>query len=162
MDFFFFFFFFSFLSLGLYPWHMDDLSRLRVESELQLLAYTTATARWDPSHICNLYHSSWQCRILNPLSEARAWTQVLMDASQVCDCWATTGTPEWTSFLYKFHWPSKRRGTSWLPQAPLFSNTPLPPATSHCFQSLGISKVNLVGQLGESREPLGEWFTQQQ
>ena len=39
--------------------------------ELQLAAYATATATQDPSCICNLYHGSWQCRILNPLSEAR-------------------------------------------------------------------------------------------
>ena len=31
-------------------------------------AYTTATTQ-DPSPVCDLYHSSWQCRILNPLSE---------------------------------------------------------------------------------------------
>ena len=33
-------------------------SRLGVESELQLTAYTTATATLDPSHVCNLHHSS--------------------------------------------------------------------------------------------------------
>ena len=33
-------------------------------------AYTTATATWDPSRVCNLHHSSRQCRILNPLSKA--------------------------------------------------------------------------------------------
>ena len=27
--------------------------------------------RWDQSPICNLYHSSRQCQILNPLSRAR-------------------------------------------------------------------------------------------
>ena len=27
------------------------------ELELQLLAYTTATATLDPSHICDLHHS---------------------------------------------------------------------------------------------------------
>jgi len=37
----------------------------------------------DPSHVCDLHHSSRQCRILNPLSEAKDQTQVLMDASQV-------------------------------------------------------------------------------
>ena len=37
----------------------------------------------DPSHVCDLHHSSRQCQMLNPLSEARDWTQVLMDASQV-------------------------------------------------------------------------------
>ena len=39
--------------------------------ELQLPAYATATAMRDPSCICNLHHSSGQCQILNPLSEAR-------------------------------------------------------------------------------------------
>ena len=37
--------------------------RLGVELELQMPAYTTATARQDPSHICDLNHSSWQCWI---------------------------------------------------------------------------------------------------
>ena len=50
--------------------HMEVL-RLGVESDLQLLAYTTATATWDPSHVCSLHHSSQQHRILNPLGEAR-------------------------------------------------------------------------------------------
>ena len=31
--------------------------RLGVESELQLLAYATATAMQDPSCVCNLHHS---------------------------------------------------------------------------------------------------------
>ena len=53
-----------------------------VESELLLLAYTTATS---PSQVCNLYHSSRPCRMLNPLSEARDRTCVLMDTSQVCN-----------------------------------------------------------------------------
>ena len=56
--------------LGMRLWHME-VPRLRVESELQLPAYTTATATWDPSRSCKLHHSSWQCQILNPLSEAR-------------------------------------------------------------------------------------------
>ena len=40
-------------------------------------AYTTATATRDPSHVCNLHHRSWQCWILNPLSEDRDWTRNL-------------------------------------------------------------------------------------
>ena len=44
--------------------------RLGVESELQLPAYTTAVAMPDPSHVCNLHHSSQQYQILNPLSRA--------------------------------------------------------------------------------------------
>ena len=47
-------------------------------------AYTTGTATQDPSHICDLHHSSRQCRILNPLSKARARTGVLIDTSRVC------------------------------------------------------------------------------
>ena len=34
-----------------------------------------------------------QCWNLDPLSEARDWTHVLMDTSQVCFCCATRGTP---------------------------------------------------------------------
>ena len=37
-----------------------------------------ATATWDPSLVCDLYHSSWQRWILNPLSEARDRTRNLM------------------------------------------------------------------------------------
>ena len=33
--------------LGPHAWHMED-PRVGVESELQMLAYTTATATWDP------------------------------------------------------------------------------------------------------------------
>ena len=63
-----------------------EVSRLAVELELQMLAYTTATATQDLSHICNLHHSSQQCQILNPLSEARDQTRILMDPSQICVC----------------------------------------------------------------------------
>ena len=51
-----------------------DVSRLGVKSELQLLAYGTSTATWDPSHVCDLHHNSWQHQILNPLSRARDQT----------------------------------------------------------------------------------------
>ena len=57
--------------------------RLGVQSELQLLAYTTATATPDASCICNLHQSSQEHQILDPLSEARDRTCVLMDASQI-------------------------------------------------------------------------------
>ena len=42
-----------------------------VKLQLQLLAYATAIAMPDPSQVCHLHHSSRQCRVLNPLSEAR-------------------------------------------------------------------------------------------
>ena len=76
-------FFFLFCFLGPHPWHVE-VPRLGVESELQLPAYTTATATPNPSHICNLHHSSWQCWIPNPLSKARHQTFVLMDTNRVC------------------------------------------------------------------------------
>ena len=60
-----------------------EVPRLGVELEVQLPAYTTATAMPDPSHVCNLHHSLWQYWILNPLSEARDRTLIHMDTSQV-------------------------------------------------------------------------------
>ena len=61
--------FFFFCFLGPYPQYME-ISRLGVESELQLWAYTTATAMWAR-------------HIPNPLSKARDRTCVLMDPSGV-------------------------------------------------------------------------------
>ena len=61
--------FIHFVFLGPHPQHME-VPRLGVQLELQLLAHTTATAMWDPSRVCELHHSSQQCRILNPLSQA--------------------------------------------------------------------------------------------
>ena len=69
-----------FVYLGPRLWHME-VPRLGVESELQPPAHTTATGTnrmWDP------HHSSQQHQIPNPLSKARDWTHVLMNASQVC------------------------------------------------------------------------------
>ena len=77
----------------LHLWHMEG-PRLRVELELQLPAYTKATAPWDPSHVCNLPQISWQRQILNPLSEARHQTRNLMVPSRIRFHCAMTGTPE--------------------------------------------------------------------
>ena len=59
-----------FIYLGSHPDHME-VPGLEVESELLLLVCATATVIPDPSHVCDPHHSSWQRRILNPLSEAR-------------------------------------------------------------------------------------------
>ena len=82
-----------FCFLGLNPWHME-IPRLGFKSEQQLPAYTTATARRDPSSVCNLYHHSWQRRILNPLSKTRDQTRNLMVLSQIRFHCTTTGTPQ--------------------------------------------------------------------
>ena len=85
-------FFCLFVFLGLHPQHMG-IPMLGVKSELQLQAYPTAIAMQDPSHVCDLHHSSQQHQILNPLSKARDWICIRMDASQIHFQWAMTGTP---------------------------------------------------------------------
>ena len=50
----------SFVFSGPNP-HHREVPRLGNESELQLPAYTGATAMWDLSPVCSLHHSSWQC-----------------------------------------------------------------------------------------------------
>ena len=62
-------------------------------------SYAAATTPWDPSWVCELYHSSGQCQILNPLREARDRTGNLMVLSWICFCCAMTGT-HW-SFTFK-------------------------------------------------------------
>ena len=82
------FFVFYFFFLGPHLWHMD-VPRLRVELELQLLAYTTAVP--DPNHIFNLGCSLWQGRMLHPMSKARDQTCILMDTSGVLSLLSQNG-----------------------------------------------------------------------
>ena len=49
--------FFFFVFLWLHPQHME-VPRQGVKVELQLLAYTTATAMSAPSRVCHPRHSS--------------------------------------------------------------------------------------------------------
>ena len=63
-----------------------EVPRLGVELELQLPAYAMAIATPDPSHACDLQHSLQQHGILNPLSEGRDRTHILMDTSGVYYC----------------------------------------------------------------------------
>ena len=60
-----------------------EVPRLGVESELRLPADSTAIAIPDLSLICDLYYRSEQHQLLNPLSEARDRTHILMDSGQV-------------------------------------------------------------------------------
>ena len=88
-----------------HPWHMK-FPGLGIKLELQQPAYTIATATLHWSHIFNLHHRLWQCRILNPLSEARlgikpesSWILVGFLAG-----WATMGTLQ----IYPFQNDNKR------------------------------------------------------
>ena len=91
------FFFLVSVFWGLHPWHME-VPRLGAELKLQLLAYTTVMATWDPSCVCDLHHSLWQHRILNPLSKAH-WAKPGIEPTsswilvRFRYCWATMGTP---------------------------------------------------------------------
>ena len=87
--------FFFLVFLGPRLWHME-VPRLGVKSELHLLAWGTATSTPDPSCICNLHHSSWHHRILNPLVKTRDWTHNLMIPSRICFFCAMTWTPPLT------------------------------------------------------------------
>ena len=87
-----------------------------------MLLYTTATATWNLSHICNLPHSSRQCRILNPVSEARDQTLILMDTSHIRFCCATVGTPT-------FYFPCYSRYQLLV----LCSKDPFPPVSKRIF-----------------------------
>ena len=78
--------------------HME-VPRLGVELVLQLPTYTTATAMRNLSHVCNLHHSSWQHRILNPLSKARYPPCILMDTSQVLNPLSYSGN----SYMHYFY-----------------------------------------------------------
>ena len=80
-------FFFS-LFLGMHL-SQEEVPWLGAELELQL----SATAMPYPSSNCHLHHSSWQCQILNHLSESRDRTHILMDTSWDCYHQATRGTP---------------------------------------------------------------------
>ena len=69
--------------LGPHPKY-TEVPRLGVELEIQLLAYTRATATQDLSHVCDWHHILWQRRILNPMSKARDRTSILRNPGQVC------------------------------------------------------------------------------
>ena len=70
--------FFFLVFLGPHWWHME-VPGLGVKLELQLQTYAAATATWDLSCICDLYHSSWQCQIPDSLSQTRDGIRILMD-----------------------------------------------------------------------------------
>ena len=74
----------------------------QTRGQMQLPAYATAAVKPYPSCICNLHHSSQQCQIPEPLSEARDQTCILMDTSGIHFCCTTMGTPYSYSYKYSF------------------------------------------------------------
>ena len=81
-----------------------EVPRLGVKLELLLqVAYARATAMKNPSLVCNLYHSSWQRWILNPLREAKDRTRNLVVPSQIRLHYATVGTPEMMPQHRRYH-----------------------------------------------------------
>ena len=96
---------FYFLGCTFSIWKFPGLG---VKSELQLLAYVTATATPDPSLAGNLHHSSRQCQILNPLSQARDSTWILINTSQNHFHCVTMGSPK---VLCIFSWDCQPSGT---------------------------------------------------
>ena len=69
--------------LWLHLWH-TEIPGPGIASKPQLRRNTTATPYLNG--ICDLCHSSWQCRILHPLSEARDRTCILMDTVGFLTC----------------------------------------------------------------------------
>ena len=108
-------FFVCFCFLGPPPQHMK-VPRLRVESKLQLLAYSiaTATAMWDLSRICDLHHSSRQRWIPNPLSKTRDRTLDLMVPSWIHFHCAMTRTPKINSLFWIFVYVRKGYMRQWM------------------------------------------------
>ena len=81
-----------------------EVPRLGMESELQLLAYTTtATATPDLSCICKLCHSLQQCWIPNPLSETRDQTCILMDTSWALNPLSHNGNSQNLIYFFFFY-----------------------------------------------------------
>ena len=83
--------------LGLHPRHMQ-ISRLGVESELQLLAYATATAT---------QHLSWVCDLTTTHGNARSLTHWVRPGIEAASSWLlvrlVSAVPQWES-IASFNW----------------------------------------------------------
>ena len=82
-EFFFLSFFLFFYFLGPHPWHME-IPRLEVQSELQLMAYTTV-----PQRQIRATSATYTAVMgLSPLSGDRDQTHILMDTSWALNPWS--------------------------------------------------------------------------
>ena len=99
---------------------------------------------WDPSCICDLHHSSQQCWILNPLSEARDGTRNFMLTSRIIFCCSTTET-----LVFAFYISSQ--GAKWMLDQMLIINIPIISLIftellklHKCEYSLFLNSVNFI------------------
>ena len=81
--------FFFFFFLGPHLWHME-VPRLGVKLELQLPAYTTATASWDPSSAATYTTAHSNSGSLTHWTKPGTTTSWIL--VRVLYCWAAVGT----------------------------------------------------------------------
>ena len=74
--------------------YISSQTRGGIKAIAASLSTATSIATADLSCFCNLHHSSWQCWIVNPLSEVRDQICILRDTSLVPFHCATMGTPQ--------------------------------------------------------------------
>ena len=130
--------FHTFFFLGPHPQHMEVPSR-GVELELQLLAYSTATATPEPSCICDLCHSLWLRQILNPLSESRGQIHMPMETRRVLNPLSHNGKACILYFYKSLVW-------SRYSKTPFNSRSPdlLPWIEARCHQSRGDFSLSVL------------------
>ena len=137
-----FFFFFLFCFLG--PTHgMWRFPVQRSNRNYSCLPSYTATAMPDPSHVCNLYHSPWQCWILNPLSKTRDRIRNLMVPSWIHFRCTTTRIP---ALSFSIRWLEVVTHEEW------------PEVTGNVHEYLGeqqVQKPRSRGAPGKFKEPQG-------
>ena len=75
----------------------------QVRGLIGAVAYATVTANMGSEPHLRPIPQLKQCQILNPLSEARDRTHVLMDTSQICFPCATIGPPHFTFYFLLFY-----------------------------------------------------------
>ena len=81
---------------------VEHMEVARLGSHYQAYVTVTATATQDLSRICNLRSSLWQRQILNPLSEARDLTYILMDTTRLHNLLSHSGSSRYWCLLHEY------------------------------------------------------------
>ena len=92
----FFSFLFSFFRATRVAYRISQ-ARGRIRAAAVSLRHSHST--WDLSCICEPHHSSWQHQSLNPLSEARDRTHILMITGRVCNPLSQNGNSSCCPYL---------------------------------------------------------------